>query len=144
MDAIELSDDESVAIFTDRSLSAIRDLDRTDKEQVLKRLIAMLESPAPSRFIEKRFAGCEELEQLRAGDYLRVYCRLVRNAPGYNILFVFGITAHKYRNLARYDEQAQRRIREVTRQTSDEDVNTYVEENDALAAADLRGILDTL
>lgn len=144
MRVVELSDDERVAIFANRSLSSIRDLDKTDREQVLKRLIATLESPAPSRFIEKRFTGCEELEQLRAGDYLRIYCRLVQKVPKYDVLFVFGVTAHRYRNLARYDEQARRKVRELIRRTTEEGVQSYVDANDALTAEDLRGILEAM
>lgn len=101
--------DDNVAVFLRPTHSSLAALDSTEQEQALGRLIELLESPAPQHHVEKPFQGCEELQQVRAGDYLRWCVHLERSLRGYNVLFVFDVVRHDYSNLEAYDERAQAR-----------------------------------
>lgn len=142
MAAIPLSDDENVAIFTQPAFSALSGLEQEQREQFLKRVLELLESPTPKHFIEKEFSNCDELQQLRAGDILRGLCRLLMGVHGYNILFVFYVTKHKYRQLALYDQQACEVVERVTNIEYIEDIESYLSERDAMTAEDIEDIIE--
>lgn len=145
---VPLSDEENYAIFPDTFGDSLRLLDADDQVQVLKRLLTMLESDAPQRYIYETVTGCEELQVIRAGDYLRILCRLVMGVPHedkmYNVLFVFFVDDHKYRNavLQRLDDVAATRLRILTDFSTVDDVDDYLDEHNAKQAEFLREQLD--
>lgn len=140
--AIPLSDNENVAIFSQQSFSALHNLDKDELEQFIGRVLTLLDSTTPKRYIEKKYSNCEELEQLRAGGYLRGLCRLIMDVHGYNILFLFHVSKHKYRQLRLYDEQACDTVKEVTNMESIENVESYLDERNAMTAEDIKEILE--
>lgn len=145
---VSLSDEENYAIFPETFGNSLQLLDADDQRQVLKRLLKVLESDAPQRYIYETVSGCEELQVIRAGDYLRILCRLVMGIPHedktYNVLFVFFVDNHKYRNavLQRLDDAAARRLRILTDFSTVADVDDYLDEHNAKQAEFLRKRLD--
>lgn len=144
MSVVPLSDDENVVVFVRPTLSDLEGLDGGEREQFLKRLLRTLESDAPDHYVEKAFSNCDELQQFRAGRYLRGYCRLVMGVAGYNVLFLFHVTKHNYRQLDLYDARACKRVSELTDLSSVGDVEEYLDAHDAMTVEDVRDVLDNL
>ena len=142
MSVVPLSDDENVVIFVKPTYSDLASLDADEREQFLKRLLRVLESDAPDHYVEKAFSNCDELQQLRAGGYLRGYCRLVMGVAGYNVLFLFHVTKHNYRQLDLYDDRACKRVPELSNLSSVGDVEEYLDAHDGMTAEDVRDILE--
>lgn len=142
MSEVPLSDGTNVAIFVQPTYDDLATLDNREREQFLRRLQTLLESDAPRRYVEKSFSSCEELQQFRAGDYLRAYCRLVMDVHGYNVLFLFRISKHNYRQLGRFDARACDRLAELTAIRSVSDVESYLDERDAMTAGDVGDVLE--
>lgn len=144
MSVVDLNPDETVALVTPRAKRSISDLGREQKRALLNRLIKILESAAPSHYIEKEFSDTEKLQQIRIGNTLRGYCRLVTNLPGYNLLLIFEISKHNYRNLSLYDERAKQKLAEIDHLQTEEDVESYIESNEVMRSSDFRAILEDL
>lgn len=148
MSVVPLSDEENYAIFTESYGKSMAGLGRDQQLQVLKRLYKTLDSDAPQHYIYETVEGCDELEVIRAGNSLRIYCRLVMGVPHgnktYNVLFVFYVDDHNYRSgdLERFDERAEERLVNLTDLSSVDDVDAYLEEHDAKQAEFLKKQID--
>lgn len=118
-------------------MDSFGDLDKTEQLQVFKRVYTTLDSNSPDYFIYEALEGHEELEVIRAGEYLRIYCRLVMGIPQgtkmYNVLFLFYVDKHRYRSAVtrRFDRRAADRVDSVTGLETVDDVEEFLEENDA-------------
>lgn len=141
---VKLSDDTNIAVLTKRFERSVRNFDRQEQIRVFKRIYRVLDSSAPHREVEKAYQDCEELQQLREGNYIRMYCRLVRNPPNYNILYVFEVDKHQGRNLQKFDESAKQAVREIEQRTTTEGVEDYLEEHNTFNSEDIGEILDRL
>lgn len=135
--------DEGVAVFTDSAEREVHDLDPSRSEEVLSAIINCLDSPAPESVIEKADETCEELEQLRQGG-MRLYVKLVTNIPTYDVLWVFAVRKHRYRNLGKFDIRACQKVAELGSITDEESVKRYVDRNDALTVAELKELREQL
>lgn len=115
---------------------------------MLKRIHAVLESASPQYFIEERVEGCEELQVIRAGNDLRIYCRLVLGIPRvnkeYNVLYALYVDPHEYRSavLQRLDDAAKDLLTEATSLDDVTDVEAYLEEMHAFYAEDIQERID--
>ena len=73
----------------------------------------VLDSDTPQHYIYETVEGCDELEVIREGDSLRLYCRLVMGIPQndkhYNVLFAFYVDDHHYEptTLSNLDDAAE-------------------------------------
>lgn len=146
MAVVELDDDETVVIFTDRSIETIRGLDGTQQETILSRLLTVVQSEAgPSHFIYEQVSGCEELEVIRAGDTLRIFCKVVEDIPRYNIIYVFEVDPHDYReaDLRRFDRAACDKVEEIQARTTPEAIEEYVQDR-ALTENELEELREQL
>ena len=151
MSVVELSDEENVAIlaetFTD-SLAALNDRDR--QLAVLKRLYALLDSSSPQHFIYETVTGCEELQVIRVGDDLRIFCRLVMGIPEgdkhYNVLFAFYVDPHEYDRgtLQRLDAAARNQLEALGSLDELESVEQYLDEHNAFTGDDLDDRIDRM
>lgn len=97
----------------------------------------------PSSVIEKTYETCQERQQLRQGD-LRIYVTLIESGPDYVVLWVFAVKKHRYRNLGKFDAEAGRRVAELKHTTTTPQVETYLENNQALSVGDLRDLREKL
>ncbi|WP_440991596.1 hypothetical protein [Haloarchaeobius baliensis] len=139
-----LSDrDTGVAIFTDDALKDIRKLDASDGKDALTAIINCLSNAAPESVIEKDYETCRALQQLRQGD-MRLYVMLHTHLPDYNILWVFAARKHEYRNIGKFDAQACAKLQILKQNSTVDEVEQYIEANDALTASDLRELHDKL
>lgn len=139
-----LSDpDDAVAIFTESVEEDIRNLDATKSRAALNAIVTCLESPAPESVVEKPYRTCEELEQLRQGN-LRLYVKLVSDLPAYDVLWVFAIRKHRYRNLGKFDAEACRKVADLRTLTATEAVDRYLADVEALTLAELRALQEEL
>lgn len=140
---VKLTDDTNVAVFTRRFENSVSSY--TNREtRVFKRIYRALSSDSPQREVEKTYSNCEELQQLREGDLLRIYCRLVRKLPDYNVLYVFEVDKHKYRDLQTFDEQAKQAVREVQKRTTVGGIEDYLDERNTFTASDVERIIEDL
>ena len=151
MSVVELSDEENVAILAETFTDSLADLgDRTRQLAVLKRLYELLDSKTPQYFIYEIVTGCEELQVIRAGDDLRIFCRLVVGIPEgnkhYNVLFVFYTDPHRYDQgtLQRLDAAARERLETLGALNELDSVEQYLDEQNAFTAADIKQRIDRL
>lgn len=149
MQVVDLSDEETVAILTKKFTESLADLnDRSRQLTVLKRLLKVLESSSPQRYIYESVENCEELEVIRTGDQLRILCLLKMGIPEenteYNILYCFYVDPHDYRRdqLQRLDDISQAKLEEVESLDSLDAVDEYLDEYDAFTAEDIRARID--
>lgn len=139
-----LSDvDDGVAIFSNSATEEIRSLDATKSRSALTAIINCLESPAPESVVEKAYETCAELEQLRQGD-LRLYVKLVTGIPEYDVLWVFAVRKHRYRNLGKFDAEACEKVQVLRTLTDGDQVEQYLADNDALELSDLKRFREQL
>lgn len=140
MRTVTLSDEENYAILAEQFGDAMSSLGATDQRRVFKRLWTILDSDTPQYYIYETPEGCDDLQVVREGDSLRIYCRLVMGIPQnnthYNVLFVFFVNNHDYDSatLSRLDEAAEQWVAEITDFSTVEDVDSYLESHDAKAA----------
>lgn len=145
---VSISDEENRVILAEKFGSGMGNLGSQEQRHVLNRLCTLLDSSSPQHFIYETVEGCDELEVIRAGEYLRIYVRLVMGIPDgnkrYNILFVFFVDKHKYRSatLHHLDEAAEQRLEEITGLSSVPDVEDYLTEHNALAHEDVQERLE--
>lgn len=139
-----LSDtDEGVAIFTDSVEKEIRNLDTTRSRDALTAIINCLDSPVPASVVEKPYETCEELEQLRQGG-MRLYVKLVTDVPLYDVLWVFTVKKHRYRNLGKFDVEACRKVAVLGAITDEDSVERYIDRNEALTLEELKRLRERL
>lgn len=146
MGYIPLSDEETAVIFGDEARQGLQALDATQQEQVLNRLLSIVESESPpSSFVYESIAN---LDIITAGDKCRLYAKVVDNIPRdntrYHVIFVFYIdNKHDYprRKLAQFSPRAQDKLERITDLTTVPDVDNYLEKHNALHEADLRDLL---
>lgn len=131
--------DEGVAIFVDPAEKEVRKLDATQSRTALTAIINCLDNDVPKSVIEKPYETCQELEQLRQGD-LRIYVKLVTDLQGYTLLWIFAVKKHRYRNLGKFDARACRKVADLEEVTGVEEVETYLDGNEALTVGELKGL----
>lgn len=137
MRTVKLSDEENYGILAEQFRDGMSSLGASDQRRVFKRLHTVLDSSNPQYYIYETLKGCDELEVVREGDSLRIYCRLImgipRNNKHYNVLFVFFVDKHSYdgTTLGHLDEAAEQWMEEITEFSTVEDVDLYLEEHDA-------------
>lgn len=140
MHTVELSDEENYAVLAEQFGDGISSLGSVSQRRVVKRLRTVLDSDNPQYYIYETVEGCDELEIIREGDSLRIYCRLVMGIPQndkhYNVLFVFYVDKHGYdpETLSKLDEAAERWLEEITTFSAIKNVDAYLEEHDAKTA----------
>lgn len=149
MSFVPLSDEETYAIFTETFTESLADLgDSARQLEVLKRIHKLLASDSPRYYIYERLSGYDHLEIIRVGGDLRVFCRLVMGIPDgdaeYNILWCYYIDPHNYdsRDLTVYDATAREQTRKVGEYDDPSSVRSYLEENNAFTATDLKERID--
>lgn len=132
MSRVPLSGDTKVTIFADEFSRNLAKLDHDQTCQVWNRLCTIHTSMAPTRrFIHEQVTGAEELEVIRVGDQLRIYCKLVDGVPDYEIINVFSVHKHDYRGWAPYDRAAQRRVEEIRLREEADDIDGFLARYDA-------------
>ncbi|WP_132056730.1 hypothetical protein [Halorussus amylolyticus] len=140
MQTVPLSDDENYAILAEQFGDGLSSLGASDQQRVVKRLHTVLASSTPQYYIYETVEGCDELEIIREGDSLRLYCRLVMGLPQndarYNVLFAFYVDDHGYdpSRLSHFDDAAERWLDEITDFATVQNVDAYLEEHDAKKA----------
>lgn len=148
MRTVKLSDEENYAILAEQFRDGMSSLGASDQRRVFKRLHTILDSDNPQYYIYETLEGCDELEVIREGDSLRIYCRLVMGIPQnnkhYNVLFVFFVDHHDYdrATLGHLDEAAEQWVEDVTDFSTVEDIHLYLEEHDAKGAEYFASRLD--
>lgn len=146
MNHISLSNEETKVIFSDEAFSNLASLDGTQQEQVLRRLLSIVESEMPPHsFIHEAIGN---LDILTAGGQCRLYTKIVENIPQddtrYHIIHLFYIDeSHEYpqRALATYSSWAEQKVDEIATLATVSDVEQYLEEHDALSEEDLRDMI---
>lgn len=118
--------------------------DQETKIRIFKRIYRLLSSSAPQREIEKRYSDCDELQQLREGNALRIYCRLVRNPPKYNVLYVFEVDKHTYRDLQKFDQRAKEAVQEIKKWTTGPEIEEYLDDRNTFTAEEIETIIEKL
>lgn len=138
MSEVPLTDDTKIAIFSDQFRRDLEALDQSSTCHVWNRLRNIFTSMVPiERFIHERVSGAEELEVIRAGDQLRLYCKLVDWAAGFELLNLFGIHKHDYSGWAPYDRAAQQRVRHIRERETRTLITEFLEEQTTLEAEDI-------
>lgn len=135
--------DDSVAIFTKSVRKEIYELDPTQSRDALTAIINCLDNPIPENVIEKAYETCAELQQLRQGD-LRIYVKLVTSIPGYNVLWVFAVKKHRYRNIGKYDAEACGKAEDLRVLTDATNIEAYLARNEALTVEALENLREQL
>jgi hypothetical protein len=143
---VPLSDEETRVIFAGEAASGFADLDPSEQEGLIRRLLSIITSEAPpSSFVHERIAN---LDIITVGDQMRLYTRVVDEIPRgnteYHVIFLFYIDPrHDYahQTLAEYSWDAESRAETVTSLDTVSDVDAYFEEHNALAEDDLRELL---
>lgn len=143
---IPLSDEETVVIFGDEARHGLQSLDAIQQEQVLNRLLSIVESKSPpSSFVYESIAN---LDIITAGDQCRLYTKVVDNIPRdqtrYHVIYVFYIdNKHDYprSKLARFSSHARDKLDRITDLSTVPDVDEYFQNHNALHEDDLRDLL---
>jgi hypothetical protein len=145
VEEIPLDDGENIAFLTPSSVDALSDFSVNKQREFLNRIITALESQAISTIIEKPFQDVDNLQQLRVGDKKRVYCLLVEDLHGYNVLFVFGWSEHKYQREKgkrhRFNEVADHHASKL-KDMSEDELEEYISEGNFFTAEDLKRLRD--
>lgn len=140
MRTVKISDEENYAITAEQFGDGMASLGAPDQRRVFKRLLTILDSSNPQYYIYETVEGCDELEIIREGDSLRIYCRLVMGIPQnntyYNVLFVFFVDNHGYNpaTLDQLDEAAKQWLTEIRTFSTVDNVDAYLEDHDAKPA----------
>ena len=133
MKEIPLDQDENVAVFTPSAVENLSDFSADNQREFVNRIITALESSAISTVIEKCFKDVDSLQQLRVGDKKRVYCLLIEEVHGYNVLLVLGWSTHRYGRergkRERFSRLAERRANELKSMSASEVDNLVSEDN---------------
>lgn len=146
MSRVPLSDEETRVIFAGEVAADFAELDASEQEAVLRRLLNIVTSEAPpSSFVYERIAN---LDIIIVGDQGRLYTKVVDEIPRgnteYHVIFLFFIDPyHDYphKALAEYSPSAEAKAEEVTALETVPDVDQYLTDHDALDGDDLRDLL---
>lgn len=146
MSRVPLSDEETRVIFAGEAAEGFAELDASEQEEVIRRLLNIVTSDVPpSSFVYERIAN---LDIVTVGDQGRLYTKIVDEIPRgnteYHVVFLFFIDAsHDYPHqaLAEYSQRAEAKAKEVTALETVPDVDGYLAEYDALDEDDLRELL---
>lgn len=146
MSRVPLSDEETRVIFAGEAAGNFGALEGSEQKQVLNRLVAILKNEAvPSSLVHEQIGN---LDIYTAGDQIRLYSKVVDQIPRgdaeYHVIYLFYIDDdHDYeqRTLATYSQEAQAKAEQVTTLDTVSDVETYLQDKDALDVADLRDLL---
>lgn len=139
MAPIPLSDEETRIIFGEEAGEGLDALDAPQQEQVLRKLLDVMEGAAPpSKYVYEQIGN---LDIYRKGDMIRIYAKAVDNIPRgntmYHVVYVFYIDeAHDYhrKHLAKFSPRAQQKLERITNLETVEDVEAYFERKNALDA----------
>jgi hypothetical protein len=71
---------------------------------------------------------------------MRLYVKLFTHIPKYDVLWVFAVKKHRYRNLGKFDAQACRKVAELGDTTDEESVEWYLDRNEALTLEELQNL----
>jgi hypothetical protein len=143
---VTLSDEERLVILTEEARRGLAQLDAHHQEIVVKCLLNIVTADVvPSELVYEQILN---LDILRPEDQCRLYSRVVENLPRsntmYHLVFVLYIDAfHEYRDqdLAEYSSEAERKANEVVEISTVGDLETYLEEHNALNEDDIRELL---
>lgn len=146
MSRVPLSDEETQVIFAGESFSGFAELDATQQQEVISKLLNIVTSDAPpSSFVYERIAN---LDIITVGDQGRLYTKIVDEIPQgdteYHVIFLFFIDPyHDYphKALAEYSPTAEEKAEQVTALDIVPDVDQYLIDHDALDEDDLRDLL---
>lgn len=146
MGYIPLTDEETRVIFAGETTHNLRTLDASPQEQVLRRLLSIVESESPpSSFVHETIGN---LDIITAGGQCRLYTKTVDRIPRgnteYHAVYLFYIdSAHDYQEteLATYSTEAELMLEQATSLETIPDVERYFENNDALGEDDFRDLL---
>lgn len=122
-----LDSDDTVVEFTSDALEDVStDIPREKRANVLDKLIEVAESPNPERYLDY-FNGCRKFGKIHVNGELRTICCIVTRLPGYNLLPVFAITEHDYRQLREHDQKAIDAIDQLSDLETKSEVENYVQ-----------------
>lgn len=146
MSRVPLSDEETRVIFAGEAAKNFGTLEGSEQKQVINRLVDILEHEAvPSSLVHEQIGN---LDIYTVGDQIRLYTKVVDQIPHgnaeYHVIYLFYIDDdHDYeqRTLATYSPEAKARAERVTALDTVPDVESYLQEQDALDAEDLRDLL---
>lgn len=142
-----LSDEKTRVIFQEGITSQVEPLDPGVQRQILKKLKSLCESDYPPDAIEHE--RIQNLQIFAAGDQIRLYTKVVTNIPSgsseYHIIYVLYIDeGHDYNHtdLATYNLDAQRLLEEITALGTIGDVETYLEDHNAMGPENFERLLE--
>lgn len=146
MSRVPLSDEETRVIFAGEATAGFAELDASEQQEVVNRLLSIVESEAPpSSFVYEQIAN---LDIITIGDQGRLYTKVVDEIPRgdteYHVIFLFFIDPyHDYphKALAEYSPSAEAKVDRVTALEEVSDVDQYLRNHDALDEDDLRDLL---
>jgi len=141
-----LGDEETRVIFAGEAAKNFGILEGSEQQQVISRLVDIAENDAvPSSLVHERIGN---LDIYTAGSQMRLYTKVVDEIPRgdsqYHVIYLFYIDDdHEYeqRTLATYSPEAKEKVERITALDTVSDVESYVAEQDALDAEDLRDLL---
>jgi len=143
---VPLGDEETRVIFAGEAAKNFGTLEGSEQQQVISRLADIAENDAvPSSLVHERIGN---LDIYTAGSQMRLYTKVVDEIPRgdsqYHVIYLFYIDDdHEYeqRTLATYSPEAKEKVERITALDTVSDVESYVAEQDALDAEDLRDLL---
>lgn len=141
-----LSDDETRVILTAEAANNLVELDGSDRDAVIERLVDIAASDVPpSSFVRERI---DSIDIIAVGSQTRLYTKVVDELPRgnteYHVVFLLYVDAtHDYSQseLVEYSAEAERKLTRATSLETVADVEQYLHDNDALDEADLRELL---
>lgn len=144
VEAFTLSwDEDRVAIFTREATKNIQKKgDAEVSNALLTAVISCLQRAKPQHEIEKGYADCAELQQLRQGNW-RIYCRYVHDLPEYGVLWIFAIRKHQYRNPKKFDAEACAQVEQLASLTTVGQVEGYLDRNEAMTIEELKELRES-
>jgi hypothetical protein len=143
---VPLSDEERRVVLAGQAGEDLRELDAGQQEQVLRRLLDVVEADAkPSAFVREQIG---DLDIIAAGDTPRLYAKIVEDVPRgnatYHVVFVLYIDyTHDYPQTAlhTYSDEAAALLDETTDLEEVEDLEAFLDDLGALDADALRRLL---
>jgi len=143
---IPLGDEKTRVIFAGEAASNFRALEGSEQQQVLKRLVSILENEVvPSSLVHEQIGN---LDIYTVGSQIRLYTKVVDQIPHgnaeYHVIYLFYIDddhEYEHRTLATYSPEAKQKAEQVTALDTVPDVETYLQEQDAVDTEQLRELL---
>ena len=141
-----LGDEETRVILAGEAAKNFGTLEGSAQQQVISRLVDIMENDAvPSSLVYEQIGN---LDIYTAGGQIRLYTKVVDEIPRgnseYHVIHLFYIDDdHDYeqRTLATYSPEAKQKVERITALDTVSDVESYLEEQDALDAENLRDLL---